>query len=59
MHPLHFIPKKQYFSVSGSHFCYSLSEPPDLSVSVRLEGLGKLKKITSSGLEPATFWFAA
>jgi hypothetical protein len=26
---------------------------------VRLEGLGKLKKFTSLGLDPATFWLVA
>jgi hypothetical protein len=26
---------------------------------VRPEGLGKFKKITSLGMEPATFWFVA
>jgi hypothetical protein len=44
--------QKQYFSASGTHFCYWLSKPQGL---VRLEGLGKLKKksLTSSGLEPS------
>jgi hypothetical protein len=40
------------FSVSGTHFCWWLSEPQGL---VQPEGLGKLKKkITSPGFEPAT-----
>jgi hypothetical protein len=52
-HPLHFIPQKHYyFYVSGTHFCYRPSERQGL---VRPEGLGKFKKITSSGIEPATF----
>jgi hypothetical protein len=34
-------PQKHYFSVSGTHFCYRLSEPQGL---VRLEGFGKLEK---------------
>jgi hypothetical protein len=33
-----------------------VSEPQGL---VQLEGLGKLKNFTSSGLEPATFWLVA
>jgi hypothetical protein len=33
-------------------FLSGAGKPQDL---VRLEGLGKLKKFTSSGLEPATF----
>jgi hypothetical protein len=32
-----FVPQKNYFSVSGTHFCYRLSKPLDL---VRVEGLG-------------------
>jgi hypothetical protein len=47
-------PKKHYFSVSDTHFCYRVSKP-----LVRLEELGKLKKFTSSGLEPMTFWLVA
>jgi hypothetical protein len=43
-HRPHFSPKKHYFSVSGIHFCWRLSGPQGL---VRLEGLGKLKKINS------------
>jgi hypothetical protein len=42
--PTHFprsTPQKHYLSVSGSHFCYRLSEPQGL---VRPEGLGQLKK---------------
>jgi hypothetical protein len=34
-------PQKYYFSASGTHFCYRLSEPQGL---VRPEGLDKLKK---------------
>jgi hypothetical protein len=50
-------PRKHYFSAPGKHFCLRLSKPQSL---VQSEGLGKLKKvITSSGLEPATFWFVA
>jgi hypothetical protein len=37
----HFTPKKHYFYVFGTHFCYRLSKPQDL---VHPEGLGKLKK---------------
>jgi hypothetical protein len=48
--------QKHYFSVSGTHFCQRLSEPQGL---VRPEGLGKLKKFTSSGLEPSTFRLVA
>jgi hypothetical protein len=52
------LPRKIYFSVSGTHFCYRLSEPQGL---VRLEGLGKVKekRFTSSGLEPAAFRLVA
>jgi hypothetical protein len=50
------LPQKHYFSVSGTHFCYMLSEPQGL---VRHEGLGKFKKITSSVIEPATVRFVA
>jgi hypothetical protein len=35
------LPRNIIFSASGTHFCYSLSEPQGL---VRPEGLGKLKK---------------
>jgi hypothetical protein len=54
----HFTPQKQYFSVSGTHFCHRLSKLLGLA---GLEGLGKLKKkkITSSGLGPATFRLVA
>jgi hypothetical protein len=55
-HQPHFTPQKHYFSASGTHLCYRLSEPQGL---VRPGGLDKLKKITSLGLEPATFQFAA
>jgi hypothetical protein len=56
-HPPHFTPLKHfYFSVSGTHFCLRLSKPQGV---VRPEGLGKLKIFSSSGLEPATFRFAA
>jgi hypothetical protein len=34
-------PQKHYFSASGAHFCYGLSEPQGL---VWPEGLGRLKK---------------
>jgi hypothetical protein len=41
MHWSHFTPQKHYyFSVSGTHFCYRLSEPQRL---VRPEGLGNFK----------------
>jgi hypothetical protein len=40
-HRLRSTPQKHYFSISGTHFCYTPSNPQDL---VRLEGLGKLKK---------------
>jgi hypothetical protein len=50
-HRPHFAPQKHhYFYVSGTNFCSRLSKLQGL---VRLEGLGKLKKITSSGTEPA------
>jgi hypothetical protein len=55
-HPPHFTPYKHYFCVSDTHFCYRLSKLQGL---VRHEGSGKFKKITSSGIEPATFRFAA
>jgi hypothetical protein len=42
MHWLHPTPQKHYLSVSGTHFCYTLSKPQVLE---QLEGLGKLKKI--------------
>jgi hypothetical protein len=49
-HRPHFTPQKHYyFSASGTHFCKKLSKSQGL---VRPKGLGKLKKITSSGLEP-------
>jgi hypothetical protein len=48
--------KRYYFNVSGTHFCLRLSKPQGL---VRLEGLGKFKKITSSGIESVTFRFVA
>jgi hypothetical protein len=41
MHRPRFTPQKQYFSASGTHFCYRLSKPQGL---VRPEGFGKLKK---------------
>jgi hypothetical protein len=37
-----FLPRNFFFSVSGTPFCWRLSRPQAL---VRLEGLGKLKKI--------------
>jgi hypothetical protein len=40
-HRSHFTTQKHYFSVSGTQFCQSLSEPQGL---VRPEGLRKLKK---------------
>jgi hypothetical protein len=49
-------PQKRYFYVSGIHFCYRLSERRGL---VRPKGLGKLKKFTSLGLEPAAFELVA
>jgi hypothetical protein len=52
-HQLRSTPQKHYFSAPGTHFCLRLSEPQGL---VRLEGLDKLKKFTSSGLKPTTFW---
>jgi hypothetical protein len=56
-HQPHFTPQKQfYFYVSGTHFCEWLSK---LQGPVRTEGLGKFKKITSSGIETATFRFVA
>jgi hypothetical protein len=56
-HQPHFTPQKHYyFNVSGTDFCYRLSEHQGL---VRPEGLGKFKQISSSGIEPATFRFAA
>jgi hypothetical protein len=42
--------------ISGTHFCYRLVDPRAI---VRLERLDKLKKSTSSGLEPATFQLVA
>jgi hypothetical protein len=55
-HPPHPTPQKHdYFYVSGTHFFYRLSKPQGL---VRPEGLGNLK-ITSSGIEQATFRFVA
>jgi hypothetical protein len=48
--------KRYYFYVSGTHFCYKLSKPQGL---VRPEGLGKFKKITSSGIESVTLRFVA
>jgi hypothetical protein len=36
----YFTPQKHYFNVSGSHFCYRLSNPQGL---VRPEGLGTFK----------------
>jgi hypothetical protein len=56
MHLPHFTPPKHYFSVSGMYFCYRQIEPQGV---VRPEGLGKLKKFASSGLEHATFWLVA
>jgi hypothetical protein len=49
-------PQKHYVPASGTHFGQILSEPQGL---LRLEGLGKLGKLTSSGLEPATFQLIA
>jgi hypothetical protein len=42
MHRKRSTPQKHYFSTSGTHFCSWLSQPQCL---VRLEGLGKLKKL--------------
>jgi hypothetical protein len=41
-HRRRFTPQKHYFSASGTHFCYRLSEPQGL---VRPEGFGKLNKL--------------
>jgi hypothetical protein len=51
-HRPHSTPQKHYLSASGTHFCERLSKSQGL---VRPEGLGKLKKFTSLGLEPVTF----
>jgi hypothetical protein len=48
--------QEHYFSASGTHFCCRPSKPQGLMWQ---EGLGKLKKITSTGLEPMTFQFVA
>jgi hypothetical protein len=58
MHPPHFTPQEHYYDyyVSGTHFCSGLSKPQGI---VQPEGLGKLKKITSSGIESTIFWFVA
>jgi hypothetical protein len=49
-YPSHFTPQKHYyFYVSDTHFCYGLSKLQGL---LRPEGLGKFKKIRSSGIEP-------
>jgi hypothetical protein len=48
--------QKHIFFASGTHFCYRMSEPHG---PVWPEGLGKLKKSTSLGLEPATFQLVA
>jgi hypothetical protein len=45
-----------FLKIPGTHFCYSLSRHQG---PVWLEGLGKFKKSTSSGFEPATFRLAA
>jgi hypothetical protein len=38
----------------------SLRGSVDMSATVRLEGLGEMKRgTTSSGIEPATFWLVA
>jgi hypothetical protein len=50
------LPRNIIFYVSGTNLSYRLSEPQGL---VRSEGLGKLKKKISSGIEPATFRFVA
>jgi hypothetical protein len=56
-HQPHFTPQKHYyFYVSGTLFCWRLSKPQGI---VWPEGLGKFKKIASSGIEPATFRFVA
>jgi hypothetical protein len=55
-HQPHFTPQKHYYYVSGTHFCCRLIKPQGL---VRPEGLGKFKKITSSGIEPTAFLFVA
>jgi hypothetical protein len=56
-HPPHFTPHKYcYISVSGTRFCWKLSKPQGL---VRPAEIRKLKKKTSLGFEPATFWLAA
>jgi hypothetical protein len=44
------------FNASSTYFCQKLSKPQGL---VRPEGLGKLKKNSSWGIEPAIFWFVA
>jgi hypothetical protein len=48
--------QKHYFSASGTHFCNNLI---NLQGLIRLEGLSKLKKNRSPGLEPATFRLVA
>jgi hypothetical protein len=56
-HRPQFTPQKHYyFYVSGTHFCYRQSKLQGL---VRLEGLGKCKKITSSSIETTTFRLVA
>jgi hypothetical protein len=52
MHRLRSTPQKHYFSVSGTHFWLEAEWTPGPSAAGRL---GKLKKFTSSGLDPATF----
>jgi hypothetical protein len=42
--------------IPGTHFCQRLSRTQGI---VQLEGLGKLKKSTLSGLDPATFRLVA
>jgi hypothetical protein len=44
--------KHYYFCISGTYFYQRLSKFQGL---LRLEGLGKFKKISSSGIKPATF----
>jgi hypothetical protein len=52
MHWLHFTPQKHYFSATGTHFHYRLSEPEGL---VWLEILGRLKKIYLIGSRTCNF----
>jgi hypothetical protein len=56
MHRPRSTPQKHCSSASDTHFRQRLSETQGL---VQPEGLGKLKKFTSLGLEPATLRFVA